>query len=187
LDGAAGVRGGDTQTDFEEERGLMAQTKTKRSTTNRSTTKARTNSGGGSRRGQTTAARRAVKSREAESGGGLAETASKAGETLGQVGSRIKGPAVAGGAALAGLAAGVAISRNGHGKRKSLPSLGRRRKRISMPDLSMPKIGGGEATRKALGATAKALGNTAVEVGKAGYKVGELTSEVRRVREQAEK
>jgi hypothetical protein len=186
LDGAAGVRGGDTQTDFEEERGLMAQTKTKRSTTNRSTTKARTNSGGGSRRRQTTAARRAVKSREAQSGG-LTETASKAGETLGQVGSRIKGPAVAGGAALAGLAAGVAISRNGHGKRKSLPSLGRRRKRISMPDLSMPKIGGGEATRKALGATAKALGNTAVEVGKAGYKVGELTSEVRRVREQAEK
>jgi hypothetical protein len=174
----------------------MAQTKTKRSTTNRSTTKARTNSGGGSRRRQTTAARRAVKSREAQTGGGLAQTASKAGETLGQVGSRIKGPAVAGGAALAGLAAGVAISRNGHGKRKSLPSLGRRRKRISMPDLSVPKvtsriskpkIGGGESTRKALGATAKALGNTAVEVGKAGYKVGELTSEVRRVREQAEK
>jgi hypothetical protein len=158
----------------------MAQTKTKRAATN-----ARTNSGRGSSRTRTSAATRAVKS---------AGPDAQATGTLGRVASKVKGPAVAGGAALAGLAAGVAISHNGSRKRGPLPSLGNRRKRVSMPNLSMPnltsrisrpKLGGGESTRKALGATAKAFGNTAVEIGKAGYKLGELTTEVRRVREQA--
>jgi len=85
------------------------------------------------------------------------------------------------------VAGGIALSRNG--VVKGLPKIGRKRKKASMPNLSVqnvprPKLGKGETTAKALGATAKALGNAAVEVGKAGYRVGELTSEVRRVREQ---
>jgi hypothetical protein len=161
----------------------MAQTKTKRAAST-----ARTNSGGGSSRtrtSRTSAAKRTVKSTAPDT---------QASGTLGQVASKVKGPAVAGGAALAGLAAGVASSRNGRRKGGPLPGLGNRRRRISMPDVSIPnltpkisrpKLGGGESTRKALSATAKAFGNTAVEVGKAGYKLGELTTEVRRVREQA--
>ncbi len=70
-----------------------------------------------------------------------------------------------------------------------MPKIGAKRKRtmpnVSLPKMSMPKLGKGDSAAKALGTTAKALGNTAVEVGKAGYRVGELTAEVRRVREQA--
>lgn len=115
---------------------------------------------------------------------------------------RGRGPAIAGGAVLAAIAAGgIAISRNGHGKGRVLPGIGKKRRGISMPKVSRPKlstpdlpkpnfkkltVGGGESTGKALKATAKALNDTAVEVGKAGYRVGELASEVRRVREQAQ-
>jgi hypothetical protein len=76
---------------------------------------------------------------------------------------------IAGGAALAGLAGGVALSRNGA-----------RRKVLGLP---VPRIGG-SGTRKALDGAAKAFGNAAKEIGKAGYQVGELTTEVRRVRER---
>jgi hypothetical protein len=76
---------------------------------------------------------------------------------------------IAGGAALAGLAGGIALSRNGS-----------RRKVLGMP---MPRVGGG-STRKALDGAATAFGEAAKEIGKAGYQVGQLTSEVRRVRER---
>jgi hypothetical protein len=69
-----------------------------------------------------------------------------------------------------GLAGGIAISRNGSGKK----SLGVR----------MLRIGGGDSTKKAMEGAAKALGTAAKELGKAGYQAGQLTSEVRRVRER---
>lgn len=74
-------------------------------------------------------------------------------------------PVLAGGAAAAGLAGGIAIGRNHRGRK-------------------FPKLGGGDGAAKALGATSKALGKTAVEMSKAGYRIGELTAEVRRVRER---
>ena len=90
---------------------------------------------------------------------------------------------------MVGLAGGIALSRNGRVPGLSTPKAGRRRRKVSvpnvsMPNLSMPKLGGRESVTKALGASAKALGKTAVEVGKTGYRIGELTSEVRRVRER---
>ena len=117
--------------------------------------------------------------------------------TLHQVVDKAKGPALAGGAAVAAIAGGVALARNGRGSKGfSLPGVGRRKRRgihmphVSMPHPSMPHLphlphrSDGETT-EALRATAKALGAAAVEVGKAGYRAGELASEVRRVREQA--
>jgi len=110
------------------------------------------------------------------------------GTTFSEVLSKAKTPLLAGGAAVAGLVGGLALARNGGSKGISVPSIGGKRKKstpsISLPKVSAPKLGKTDAG-KALGATAKALGNTAVEIGKAGYRVGELTSEVRRVREQA--
>ena len=102
-------------------------------------------------------------------------------EAVSHAASKAKGPAIAAGAAVAAaaVAGGVAIARhNGRGKKRG---------GLSMPDVSLPKLHkpSGDTTRDALKATAKALGGAAVEVGKAGYRVGELTSEVRRVREQA--
>jgi hypothetical protein len=72
---------------------------------------------------------------------------------------KAKVPAIAAGAALAGVAGGVVLGRNGKSRGMSLPSLGSRE--------SMVKL----------------LGTSAKEIGKAGYKIGQLTSEVRKVRE----
>jgi hypothetical protein len=69
-----------------------------------------------------------------------------------------------------GLAGGVAISRNGSGKK--------------LLGIRMPQIGGGGSTKKAMEGATKALGAAAKELGKAGYQAGQLTSEVRRVRER---
>jgi hypothetical protein len=109
------------------------------------------------------------------------------GTSFGDIVSKAKTPLIAGGAAAAGLVGGVALSRNSGKKGFSMPQIGgkRRAPNISLPKMPSPQLGKSDSTRKALGATAKALGNTAVEIGKAGYRVGELTSEVRRVREQA--
>jgi hypothetical protein len=77
--------------------------------------------------------------------------------------SKAKTPMIAGGAALAGLAGGAALARNGsRGSGLSLPK---------------PSFGGGAGVAKALGTAAK-------EIGKAGYKAGELANEVRKVREE---
>jgi hypothetical protein len=109
------------------------------------------------------------------------------GTSFGDIVSKAKTPLIAGGAAAAGLVGGIALSR-GSGKTLSMPQIGGKRNRrtpsISLPAMPKPRLGKSDSTRKALGATAKALGNTAVEIGKTGYRVGELTSEVRRVREQ---
>jgi hypothetical protein len=72
---------------------------------------------------------------------------------------KAKVPAIAAGAALAGVAGGVVLGRNGKSRGMSLPSLGSR------------------------ASTVKLLGTGAKEIGKAGYKIGQLTSEVRKVRE----
>jgi len=113
--------------------------------------------------------------------------------TLHQVVDKAKGPALAGGAALAAVAGGVVLARNGRrSKGFSLPGIGRKRRGIHMPHVSVPHVSmphlphrsDGDTT-EALRATAKALGVAAAEVGKAGYRAGELASEVRRVREQA--
>ncbi len=90
-------------------------------------------------------------------------------KTVSAVASKAKTPLVAGGAALMGLAGGVAISRNGSGKK--------------LLGIRMPQIGGGGSTKKAMEGATKAFGTAAKELGKAGYQAGQLTSEVRRVRE----
>lgn len=111
---------------------------------------------------------------------------------LHQVADKGKRPALIGGAALAAIAGGVALARNGkRGKGLSLPSLGKKRRGLQLPHVAKPHVSmphlphrsNGETT-EALRATAKALGATAVEIGKIGFKAGELASEVRRAREQ---
>jgi hypothetical protein len=82
---------------------------------------------------------------------------------------RAKGPAIAGGAALVGLAGGLAL-RNG-----------RKRSRFAMPrpnvNLRLPKP---------KGSTVKVLGGATKEIAKGGYKIGQLTSEVQKVRKAVE-
>jgi hypothetical protein len=124
---------------------------------------------------------------------GTSNAAEGATGTLHQVADKAKGPALAGGAALAAIAGGVALARNGRrSKGFSLPSMGKKRHGIHMPHVELPHVSlphlpqrSDGDTADALRATAKALGAAAVEVGKAGYRAGELASEVRRIREQA--
>jgi hypothetical protein len=99
-------------------------------------------------------------------GKGARSTAS----TVSTAADKARVPLMAGGAAVAGLVGGAALAgRNRRG-----------RKVLGMPvprGLSMPRPRNG-------GSTAKALGSAAKEVAKAGYRFGELTTEVRKTREQ---
>jgi hypothetical protein len=183
----------------------MAQTKTKTKSggsarsagtgrrSNGSQTASKARRANGSSRTRGTASKTRAPKRNAANASSKAQNVTQESQeqpsTLSEIASKAKTPLVAGGAAVAGVVGGMALARNGRSKGLSIPTIGgsRRKSRssISLRKLSMPKLGKGDSTGKALGATAKALGNTAKEIGKAGYRVGELTSEVRRVREQA--
>jgi hypothetical protein len=112
-------------------RSSQARSRNGRRTTSRSTTQRRQSSG-----------RSRAEQRRSES-------------LLTKVTDKAKVPAIAAGAALAGVAGGVLVGRNG-------------------------KTGGMNLPRKSM---LKVLASGAKEIGKAGYKIGQLTSEVRKVRE----
>ena len=93
----------------------------------------------------------------------VAGTAQDAGQAVGNAASKAKVPLVAGGAALAGLAGGVALGARGL----------RRRKVLGVP---VPR-------RSVLKASTKNLADAAREAGKVGQQMGELTTEVSKTRE----
>ena len=101
-----------------------------------------------------------------------AKTATTPDGGLGGIAEKAKTPALAAGAALAGLAGGMAL-KNGKGRSKGLPKLP-----TPAVNLSLPK------PRRS---TAKLVAGAAKQVAKGGYAVGQLTSEVRKVREAVEK
>jgi len=84
--------------------------------------------------------------------------------TISKIADKAKVPAIAGGAALVGLAGGLALK---NGKSRGLSA--------RMPSLPKPK-----------GSTVKVLGGAAKEIAKGGYAIGQLTSEVKKVREAVE-
>ena len=101
-----------------------------------------------------------------------------AGSSLGTAAQKAKGPALAGGAALAGLAGGLVLASRGGGPRRVMG--------VAIPGTRKPllKIKGPAVTIKnprAKGAT-KDLLRAAGEIGSAGRQVGELVTEVQRVR-----
>jgi hypothetical protein len=105
------------------------------------------------------------------------KTAAGAGKTaagaVGGAAQKAKGPAMAGGAALAGLAGGLVLATRG-GRRRVLgvPMPGTRRPLVKVKVPRRTRVPG------------KGLLKAAGEVGSAGRQVGELASEVRLVREQ---
>jgi hypothetical protein len=100
--------------------------------------------------------------------------AKTAGNALGGAAQKAKGPALAGGAALIGLAGGLAIARGGRRRVLGVPVPGTRRPLVKV---AVPR---GTRTRVRGKDVIKAAG----EVGSAGRRVGELAGEVRMVREQ---
>jgi hypothetical protein len=97
----------------------------------------------------------------------VSDAASGAGRTVGNIASKAKGPAIATGAAAAGLAGGILIA-----SRKQQPKL--------FGVIPRPKADGAAAS------IGKGLLRATENVGKASENVGELTEEVRRVREGIE-
>jgi hypothetical protein len=167
----------------------MAQTKTR--TSGSGSTRPKKTSGasakrssGARKRSSSSRARSASKSRRSSDGAAPLETvkstvlggAEKAGDAIGSVASKTKTPALAGGAALAGLAGGLAIAARG-GRRKVLgmPVPGTRRPLVKV-----------KAPRRTAKGVSKDLMKAAGDIGSAGRQAGELASEVRLVRQQLE-
>jgi hypothetical protein len=124
---------------------------------------------GASGRSQTT--RRTVRARTQETGHAVERAAKSTGQAVGQAAGKAKGPAIAGGAALAGLAGGLALS---SGRVKTRRIFG-----VPVPRRSkLTKTG-----KK----TGKALGHVAAQVGSTSQQLAVLNEEVRRTREQADK
>jgi hypothetical protein len=116
-------------------------------------------------KGRTTS-RKPPRARKAEEK--TVEPTSQPTSVISSAASKAKGPLIAGGAALAGLAGGLVLA-NRNSKSRG-PSL--------------PRLGNGGSTAKALGSVAAEIGKAGVEIGKAGYRLGEFTTEVRKIREQ---
>jgi hypothetical protein len=159
----------------------MAQTKTARSTAKKNSRKSSSNgsrASGSSGRSKSSGSRAATSRKSSAKTAGRSRAAARktanggadAKSAVESVVKRAKGPAIAGGAALVGLAGGLALN-NGK-KRNGL--IGKGRPKVSL-NLPKPK-----------GSTVKILGGAAKEIAKGGYKVGQLTSEVQKVRKAVE-
>jgi hypothetical protein len=112
-----------------------------------------------------------VRTRAQETGQAVERVAKNTGQTVGKAAGKAKGPAIAGGAALAGLAGGLALAK---GRVKTRRVFG-----VPMPRRSkLTKTG-----KK----TGKALGHVAAQVGSTSQQLAVLNEEVRRTREQADR
>ena len=117
------------------------------------------------------AVRGTVRTRAQETGQAVERVAKSTGQTVGKAAGKAKGPAIAGGAALAGLAGGLALAK---GRVKTRRVFG-----VPVPRRSkLTKTG-----KK----TGKALGHVAAQVGSTSQQLAVLNEEVRRTREQADK
>ncbi|HWJ42098.1 MAG TPA: hypothetical protein VNR67_01575 [Solirubrobacterales bacterium] len=98
----------------------------------------------------------------AEDAGGKAK---RAGKTVGKAASKAKIPLVAGGAALAGAAGGIALASSKHARKGGVAKAMTRRPKIKLDSADVARA--------------------AKEVGNFGAQVGELASELQRNREEA--
>lgn len=123
----------------------------------------------GSTASRTTAA---VKDRVESTRETVASGAQSAGQTIGSAATKAKGPAIAGGAAIAGIVGGMAIASRGARRRV----LG-----VSVPGTRRPLI---KVKRPARVNTTRDLMKAAGHMGNAGRQMAELASEVRLARQE---
>jgi hypothetical protein len=129
----------------------------------------RTSSGNGSSASPVEAVRDTVSS-GAQS---IASGAQSTGQAIGGAASKAKGPALTGGAALAGLVGGMAIARGGRRRVLGIPVPGTRRPLVKI-----------KAPRR--NNVAKDVVKAAGQMGSAGRQMAELATEVRLARQQIE-
>jgi hypothetical protein len=168
----------------------MAQTK---STTSRSSSTSKSKSRSGSQRAKTsspkssasTRGKRTTSSRSSSTPKRRSSTSASSSRrgggsqnqsTVGAIAARAKGPAMAGGAALVGLAGGLALSRNKrrNGILSRIPT-----PNVSKPKLSMPKVKPDDAL--------KTIGKAAGEVAQRSERIGAVASEVQKASDALEK
>jgi len=113
--------------------------------------------------------------------------------TAARIASKAKGPALAGGAALVGLAGGAALNRNRNrglrGKMSKLgpPKLGT--PKLSAPKLKTPKVNTSKLKSKVPNqmprpdAAVRAVGSAAGEVARRSSRIGQIASEVQKASE----
>jgi hypothetical protein len=136
------------------------------------TSKPRSAASRSTRKANASSRRRASSSRAASGSRGKAATESRS--TLVKLAEKAKAPALAGGAAMLGIAGGVALS-NGK-KRNGIFSGGRSKLSILQPNLA-------KRLPKPNGSALDLLGDTATEVAKGSSKVGQLASQVQKAAE----
>jgi hypothetical protein len=156
----------------------MAQTKTRNSRSSSSPGRSKSGSKSSSRSGSTSKTR--SRGASASSGSKRNTTARKRQttsnkSTMGAVAEKAKGPALAGGAALVGLAGGMAL-RNGRkrGVLERLPTPS-----VKLPKLSMPDIKPDSAL--------KSIGKAAGELAQRSPRVGDVAAEVEKASNAASK
>lgn len=168
----------------------MAQTKTNSSTRNSSSrsggssksSRSGASKSSGSRKTTSQGSRKSTSQSRSRSSGSSRSApqssrsgAEKSRPTIAKIAEKAKGPALAGGAALVGLAGGVALNR----KKKSRGVLSR----IAMPKLgsgiSMPKLKNGVSMPKP-GPALDAVGKAAGTVAERSRRLGEMASEVQK-------
>jgi hypothetical protein len=145
-------------------RSSKATSSARRSQSTRRRTAGRSSSGNGASASPVDAVRETVASG--------AQTVATGAQSIGGAASKAKGPALTGGAALAGLVGGMALAARG-GRRKVLG--------IPVPGTRRPLVQIKTPRRKGV---AKDVVGAARTMGKAGGQAAELASEVRRAREQ---
>jgi hypothetical protein len=155
----------------------MAQTKS-RTTRSSSGSKARSGSQRGKSSSSRTTSTRAKSTRSASKSqrSGSRNRSSTNRSTAGAIAQKAKGPALAGGAALMGLAGGLALSRNKrrNGLMGRIPT-----PNVSKPKLSMPRVKPEEAL--------KTIGKAAGEVAQRSERIGAVASEVQKASDAIEK
>jgi hypothetical protein len=149
----------------------MAQTKSR---TSRSSSRSRSSN----RRSKANTPRKSAPKRgsSSRSSSGSRANNSQSQSAVGVIAQKAKGPALAGGAALLGLAGGIAASRGR--KRNGVLS------RIPTPSLSKPKL---NVRRVDAGAALRTIGKAAGGVADRSQQIGEIASEIQKASDTIEK
>ena len=118
------------------------------------------------------------------SSSGRASAAKAPDSTLGKVASKAKAPALAGGAALVGLAGGIALNRNG--KKRSgilshLPSPGSTVSKLKLPKPKRPEVDP-DAALKGLGKAAETVAARSRQVGDVAGQVQRASDAIRKAK-----
>jgi len=153
----------------------MAQTKSRSSRSSGTSSRSKS----GSTKGRTTSARSTKSSSRSRKptqrrSTSTSSRSNQSKSTAATIAEKAKGPALAGGAALVGLAGGLALNRNNkkRGVIGRIPTPSVKAPNVKLPKVSMPQVKPDSALRS--------IGKAAGEVAQRSHRVGDVASEVQK-------